>query len=77
MISIIYVGPFDEVYVPDIGQVVRRHGLVEVSKEVAGSEPGIGGGLGHGLLAQVENWVLPAAGNTPPSQPINPEGEEH
>lgn len=86
MTTVIYMGSFDEVYVPAIGQFVRRHEAIEVSEDIAGTEPKGSPGQegydpGSGLLAQFDVWVKPAAGvvvNPPPAdQNTPPEGEDN
>lgn len=50
--NVVYVGPFDEVFVPDvnapIGAVVKRGETVSVDDD-----------LGASLLAQPSNWAKP------------------
>ena len=58
MTKLKYVGPFDEVEVPD-GYVVRRvkNGeAVEFFDAATVGEAPSGDDLGSGLLAQTENW---------------------
>jgi len=59
-VSVTYVGPQDERYLPDLGVTVARGSTIEVSEAFAGTEPS-GDDLGSGLLAQVDVWKRAAA----------------
>lgn len=50
-----YVGDHDEVDVPDLGLVVKRHQTIEVSAEAA-----------EGLLCQEDNWKKTTATKSAP-----------
>jgi hypothetical protein len=51
-----YVGPHDEVDVPDARLIVRRNQTIEVSKELA-----------EGMLQQTSNWEKTTATKSAPT----------
>lgn len=63
-----YVGPHDEVSVDGLG-VVKRHESIDAPDELAGRPPvadkdGTVTDPGAGLLAQPDNWSVPAKKST-------------
>lgn len=63
--KVVYVGVFDEVFVPDLGRVVKRGEAVEVGDE-----------LGAGLLRQEANWARPERGSRPSPSKGEPETQD-